>query len=991
MHHTSVRLNTIMLIALLALLPFVAAGNGLHSVPEPVYYHYTASEGLPSNTVYRVMQDSRGFIWFATNSGVSRFDGQHFENFDMSNGLVDNVVFDLYEDYMGRIWFIPFSCQLCYYIDGRIEPYAHNDKIIERANTMRGPIKNGFSIDTLGNVLLSIKQFGVMSISDEGAFRVYTESPYNQANVVVNAQREHLLVSHQPNKDKRPSMLYISPHGQHTFCEDLPIAPLQIHSIPISDSTLCFSCDGHLLELYSNGTKAIRNNGSTIIGLYADHHNNVWVADMDGGVRAYQHSVINSKPTHNLFADSKISSILHDAEDAYWFTTLYNGVYYIPNINARQYTTHQGLQSDHVSAVHIFHNKIHIGYSNAFMDIIHPSGDIQPLTAPHDVKYAINSFVEDAHGQAIFAIGGGPLVRIENNHCWACTDNGLYIRSLVRCADGSYWLGGGRELVHLSPTGVADKWVTTMKSDIWSMAQDPHGNLWLSSNSGLARYDGNTATRVGAEYNQLSNKAYDMLFLPLDSSLWLATNGHGLLRYDPTRGTLEQILRNDGLRSNTINSMVYTSQGIWVATSQGLSIVHPQKGKQPEVRSFTMANGLPNNELTSIAVQGDTLALGSHNGITLLSISQLLQPIPTPPTYITSIEANGQKRPDLLRDNATGLSHKQNTIGLSFITLSYRNHGHCAYRYRLLNADSTWHHTTTTSCLYSALKPGTYTFQVQGQAPSGQWYPNIASMTFTINAPFWQKAWFALLITALLVALAYAFYKVRLSIATRHNKLIYNANLYKHQALRQQMNPHFIFNTIGSIQYYILNNEPLKSQQYLTKFANLMRKTLDNSRQAAITLEEEMEHLKLYLYLEEMRLSGKFTYSIDCPDFDLVKHSMIPTMLMQPFVENSIWHGIMLKQPQEGWVHIDIAKQDYGLKIKIDDNGVGRKQAQQIRENSQHTSHSYHITQQRIGLLSNMYGHSFNIRIIDKIDEQQQPLGTLVEISIPSNFIPHQQ
>jgi LytS/YehU family sensor histidine kinase len=166
----------------------------------------------------------------------------------------------------------------------------------------------------------------------------------------------------------------------------------------------------------------------------------------------------------------------------------------------------------------------------------------------------------------------------------------------------------------------------------------------------------------------------------------------------------------------------------------------------------------------------------------------------------------------------------------------------------------------------------------------------------------------------------------------RRNELINNINLYKQQSLWQQMNPHFIFNTLNSIQYYILEKDVISSHKYLTKFARLMRFTLDNSLYATIPLRDELEALKLYLELEALRLQDKFTFNIDYQNNETILDVKIPTLMIQPFVENAIWHGIMLKPDKSGHIQITIRDMETSLLCTIEDNGIGREQAVKCRK-----------------------------------------------------------
>ena len=167
-----------------------------------------------------------------------------------------------------------------------------------------------------------------------------------------------------------------------------------------------------------------------------------------------------------------------------------------------------------------------------------------------------------------------------------------------------------------------------------------------------------------------------------------------------------------------------------------------------------------------------------------------------------------------------------------------------------------------------------------------------------------------------------------------------------------------------------------------------MRFTLDNSLHSAIPLRDELESLRLYLELEALRLQGKFTYDIDYQNNESVLDIKIPTLMIQPFVENAIWHGIMLKPDKSGHVQVTISDMETSVLCTIEDNGVGREQARKIQEttNKAHRSRGFQITQQRIDLLNSMYGQKFNIQIVDLYSHDGTPQGTRVTINIPKGL-----
>ena len=202
--------------------------------------------------------------------------------------------------------------------------------------------------------------------------------------------------------------------------------------------------------------------------------------------------------------------------------------------------------------------------------------------------------------------------------------------------------------------------------------------------------------------------------------------------------------------------------------------------------------------------------------------------------------------------------------------------------------------------------------------------------------------------------------------------------------LRQQMNPHFIFNTLNSIQYYMYQHDKLATNNYLTKFSSLMRKVLENSQHTSIPLQDELDALRLYLELEKIRFKNKFDYQINIEEeIDPLLYK-VPTMLIQPYVENSISHGLMPAE-EKGLVRIDLKlKKDY-ISCIIEDNGIGREAAQAIKneKHNNHNSMGTQIASSRLELVNALYGTSLKTIYTDLKNNDGEPEGTRVEIHIP--------
>jgi LytS/YehU family sensor histidine kinase len=281
---------------------------------------------------------------------------------------------------------------------------------------------------------------------------------------------------------------------------------------------------------------------------------------------------------------------------------------------------------------------------------------------------------------------------------------------------------------------------------------------------------------------------------------------------------------------------------------------------------------------------------------------------------------------------------------------------------------------------YYNLEPGNYTFHVKAANENGISSPEIA-YSFTIRPPFWKTWWFRSLMALLVVALIFWFIKRRERSIREQNRMELQLSELRLQALQSQMNPHFIFNSLNSIQSFIVKNNPIEAARYLAKFSALMRKILDNSHHQFQPLDTIIETLQLYVELESFRFSQGFTYKFDITDDPAREEVMLPPMLLQPFVENAIIHGLM---PKEGAKHllVKVTVDNDDLLCIIEDNGMGRQNAGAKKPG--HISRGQQLTAGMVESLKTLRQIHASIEYVDLTNGAGQPAGTRVLIRIPT-------
>lgn len=395
------------------------------------------------------------------------------------------------------------------------------------------------------------------------------------------------------------------------------------------------------------------------------------------------------------------------------------------------------------------------------------------------------------------------------------------------------------------------------------------------------------------------------------------------------------------------------------------------------------------------------LFTGHKNGLSYLSLKEL-QPNPwLPQIYITACRVPGlaakilpmQKKGEVLR-----LPWEKNSLTFDFASTNYINPSENQYAYRLIGLRSEWIYIGNTTTLnFAALRPGKYLLEVKGSNNEGVWSNELASFAFNIKPPFYFSWWFISGAILLIAALAFAWYRYRI-------RMVQNEEMLKTtfarqmaevemKALRAQMNPHFIFNSLNSINRYIVKSDQATASGYLTRFAKLIRLILDSSTAETTTLENEIQLLKLYIEMEQLRFEDAFT--VDFQVDDAIAHNvsfLIPSMLIQPFVENAIWHGLLHKKSRgELLVHFSL-KAENRIQVIVQDNGIGREAAKALKSKEllKEKSHGMKITGDRMDMVKVLYGMEATAQVEDLTDEKAIATGTRVTILLPYTQLQNQ-
>jgi hypothetical protein len=380
--------------------------------------------------------------------------------------------------------------------------------------------------------------------------------------------------------------------------------------------------------------------------------------------------------------------------------------------------------------------------------------------------------------------------------------------------------------------------------------------------------------------------------------------------------------------------------------------------------------------------KGEKVFIGTPEGLTYFEADQISQ------TSTCDLQITGVYISDkywAYDTTAFSLKHDDKDVRFEFSGISFKSAGEMSYQYRLLGLQEDWRITRDKQLTFASLGPGNYTLQLQAINKYGI-KSGLKEISFNIQKLIWEKTWFRIVALLVLVSAIWIFFQYRIKkIRTREEertKLNQHIAELEQKAFRSQINPHFIFNSLNSIQQYVAERDISGANRFITDFSGLIRMTLDMSDQATVPLSEEIKYIDTYLRLEKSRLENKFSYTITVDDSLCLDEIYLPPLLLQPYVENSIRHGIKYKRNNEGKIQISVQKKEPGIVVSIDDNGIGREEAQKYKSkfHIQYQSMGMKINKDRVDILNSYSGNKIDIDVVDLYNDKNEPTGTRVNI-----------
>lgn len=976
------------------LFPVMLEGQTL----QPVYHILSKDQGLKSSTVYCVFEDSRGYLWIGTDTGPVRYDGVSFEELPADRPAIHrSSVFHIQEDSTGKVWMMTFTGNLY---------FTRNDSLIysELSAIVKSYKKNrwiqDFYISPDQSLFFPVDFTGIVRITQEGQDSLY------------EAKVQELLLQDFPDKCL---ITFSQSYNQVALSEsDFLIRPFTLRFISNKQESNQFKFKPRYQQDEMGRIKAVRISASQILILY---HRGIYLVQdgrlvrttvLPSGACAFSRSpdgqiligyldqqgleiydsvddLFDGHPTRH-FNGSSIGFLSWDHKGGCWLATLEHGVIYIPDWQKQVLTLEGTPGNNHIRSLLSGEDSLLlVGTHNGLIYQGNPfSADMKSINRKPLPTYPTSFAWIRRNERFLVTIATGTLLGFGD-----CKKNTLSIHpdsewrgfmnvgaQRIRHASGKPWvmLSGTYGWMRYDPNEHCAIWSSRVLDD--HRANDaveiPDGRIWVGKLDGLYAWDQNKLTPVPFGHPSVKSSIRSLLWSEEKQALIYGTmDGElGWIRGD----SLTVLSPGDGLLHSPIWEIIEDDTGnLWTATDEGVNIVRIPSDGEPRIRTLRKAEGLPSLEVTSLAETSSHVVIGTAAGILLYPKNSPAHPCPVP--IIRDVTVN--QRPRSLK-SIRQLSNTENSLAFRYVSVEPSRLGSLTYRYRL-DPSQAWVMTTETEVLFLQLRPADYTFEVQAKGSDTEWSPSLL-VPFSIPPPFWQTWWFIGLAVISVAGASGWGVRWRNQIARKEEELYKEIDQLERSALKAQMNPHFIFNCLNSIQNLIARDDKSGAMTYLVHFATLIRKILHFSDSRYISLDDEIRMLESYLALEQLRFRNTLNYRIDVHHELDPEQIFIPPMMVQPFVENAIKHGIANLQGG-GVVMVRFSPGSPGhVHVDIEDNGTGIQAQQKPREQRNTPSVGIAKTRRRLDLLTD---NKQQIEIRPVKDEQEQTKGTLVSLDLP--------
>jgi len=930
---------------------------------ELFFRHFTIDDGLPSNEVHSIREDSAGLLWLATDRGIMRYDGYTFREVRVTGAPPVYPWLGIYKDQQSAtLYFLGLRGDIAVCSNGTAILHPYNEALKQYHN---GTIASSF-LGRRDSIWVNYGGDGLLLLTPAGRIIQRKDMPGFHFDV-----REGLryVIGKWEDKQRKQPLFITWPDGRVTT--DSVLLPESRHLDFLWHERIgdkYFFATGIQLSCYRDTRKLWQVILPTdILSFQSLDDRQVLIGLRNGGVGLYNmdSSGMLHGPVKSWLKDLSVTNIHHDRQGGLWFTTIENGLFYAHPTLASYYTG-----PGQIIFIASRKGRTYACYQSGMIHVLQ-HGELlrQKLQLPlerneHPAHYTFNA--------------SGELMVITNRHLYTARESGEISRANLS-APPRQW---EPPPVQAGDTGSYDYLFPALPafftSRITGTHRDGQGRLWIGTYDGLYLYRDDSLVSFTSVHPAFSDRIVGLGTL---SGKWLAvaTMGNGLILYRD--GRIYTPEKEHTSQTTIINDMEIDGDTIWMGTNRGISKVLFINDSF-RAWHYGAGYGLPTLGIHQLSVSDGWIYFNWINRLVAIEKKRLQRMLPAAAPLITHVVVSTSDTCSLA---GADLRHDQNTIKIGFTNTNLANGPGQVYRYRLEGFDKEWHTTTERQAIFVNLPPGNFTFVAEVADAQGAFLSPAARYHFIIHPAFWQQWWFPYAVGLLLLLIAVMVFMRHLRSLKNQSRLLLDLAENQQKALVQLINPHFIFNVLNTFSSAVATEDRMNALIIISRFTRLIRMSIELGRKKNVLLSEEIALLEKYLELETIRFPGKFSYNISVGAGIDPHKTVIPTMLIQPFVENAVKHGIMHLFDRKGSVMISFALRDSLILCTVEDNGVGRMAAAQInrRKEVPHEPAGIPITLHRLQLLHKERQKDYIYRITDMQDETGRPAGTKVMFSMP--------
>lgn len=921
-------------------------------------------EELAGINIYSIIQDLDNTIWLTSNEGLFHYDGLKFTKIQ-SLAMNDLSLFGLDKDNEGNIYCYNLSGQILVIRNKQLKLYC---QIPEKH--LSGIVFYAF--DDNNNLIISSKDL-LKYDKKKNEFKIIFDFKNDVAEYLTKGSDKKIYFWNN-NKTyqyfnntlliKNDNVLKIGKNQNHTYTS---YDNRLVYFSNLFPQAIIESPNGELNKINYN----VDYDSMTIYKPFISKKKDlVWFSNSKNGIYCYD---LLGNPLFNnklLFKDFFISAYLEDNDGNYWLCTFSKGIVLIPNLNVINYSNIDLIEKDDLKKITKKGDELYFGGVKG--NLYKLKNDkialkVEKLEKIESLKYLPKANIFFIN-EMIYSDNLKNLVGVNTYNKYDVFQN--------KYSDSIFYVTRSG-LFYINNLLISKK--LNYNTRTYCLFNDEMRKvLWLGSATGLEIRKNNKFQKILV--NDLP--IFSSQITEINNQIWVGAST-GILIFENEK-LVKKISIENKLLSNNVLKFIKDGKFVYIATNEGIQRYDLEDGS---FKNFTKSNGLLSNAIFDFEVLDNQIYLITSKGIQKFSFENLTSINKLPKVSIANVLVNGFKSVS----NHQILSSNENNLEFSFLSVTFMDKRNLKYEYQLQGFDEKWYSTnfSNNSIKYTKLPAGKYLFKVRIKDDSSV-SDKIETFQFEVQTVFWKK-WQFIIGSIILISLLFiAYYRKRITnLVQKKNeeiekqKYIQELNKSKLKALKSQMNPHFIFNALNSIQEFILQNKKELASNYLGDFADLMRSYLNHSQADTISLRDEIETLELYLKLEQIRFEDDFEYQIKYDKKLSIDTLEISSFLLQPFVENAIKHGLLHKKGNKK-ISVEFNKINTKvLECIIQDNGIGRVESEKINKNRKHKSFAIDASQNRLNLLNQNIEEKIGLIIEDLYDDQNMPLGTKVIITIP--------